>query len=614
MGKRWAMGVALAIAIGRGTLEAEGDNRLLNPSFEEGEEVPAGWELFSPPGCSLRRDPTVSRSGQASAGIDIAPAGADGYPAFKYALRGVRMGEEYVGRVWARTEDMADLGGYIVLEFYQGETRLSFATGDFTGAGDHDWVQLTVRAWVPERADGLKLALVAHGKGKVWFDDAELVRTGEAPPEWTGDRLRLQLWPDQTVCPRLEGLGAQGDTFLTCRFNVAHGVDDRDRERIFQRVEAMRPHLLRTFFSYRWWEPEEGRQTPDSEEMRDYVRWVRFLQSIGTAVLLTPWGDYFAYSDWMCSGTDRLPRTEKREAMVRSLVDLVAFLRHGEGLRNVRYLCLMNEPDSDPTRPVPVEEFVRLNRLLDRKLRERGLRSEVSLLGVEDCRGGPLEATSWFRQVVAQGLDYCDGISVHTYEHEYVPSLVPWIRRRQELLPAPKPLWITEFGYGGETFKNWENHKYEYGLFLADFAVTALREGAAAVLMWCLMDTYYTPEHRQEYGLWRYRDADWEPRPGFYSWSLLTRYTRPASRVVAVEVDPPAPSVRAVALRSPQEEWTFLIVNRYPRPLSATLQAGLQREACVRLYRYSRENVPVPGAEATVDLPAESLVLLTEVR
>jgi len=610
-------------------LKVEGENLALNPSFEEGQEAPAGWELFSPPGCSLKRDLTVSRSGRASAGLDIAPSGAGGYPAFKYALDGVRTGEEYLGRVWARTEGMIGLGGYIVLEFFQGNTRLSFATGDFTGAGDHDWQQLAIRAWVPERTDRLKLALVAHGSGKVWFDDAELIRTGGAPPEWTGDRVRLQVRPERIVCRRFAGFGAQGDTFLRCRFNVVHGVDDRDRERIFQRVEAMRPHLLRTFFNYRWWEPEEGRQTPDSEEMRDYIGWVRFLQSIGTAVLFTPWGDHFAYSDWMRSGTERLPRPEKREAMVRSLVDLVAFLREGEGLRNVRYLCLMNEPDCDPTRPVPVEEYVRLNRLLDRKLRERGLRSEVSLLGVEDCRGGPVEATPWFRQVVAQGLDYCDGISVHTYEHEYVPSLVPWIRRRQELLPVPKPLWITEFGYGGETFKNWENHKYEYGLFLADFAITALREGVAAVLMWCLMDTYYTPEHRQEYGLWCYRDRDWEPRPGFYSWSLLTRYTRPGSQVVAVEVDPPAPSVRAVALRSPEGEWTLLAVNRYPRPVQATLQVGLRREANLRLYRYTRENVPVPGggmigawdtlrllpgAEIRLDLPGESLALLTEVR
>lgn len=631
----WKMKAVWAVGIGIGGRVLAADNLLLNPSFEEGQEVPAGWEIFNPPGSSLARDPTGGHWGQAAARMEIAPEGASEYPAFKYTLPEVRPGEEYHGTVWARSEGITGLGGYIVLEFFQGDRRISLAPGDFAGMGDRDWRQLTVRALVPEGADCLKMALVAHGAGKVWFDDAALVRVAEAPPAWEGEQVYLRIRPEPTGGPPVEGLGAQGDTFLTCRFNVDRGVDDRDRERIFQRMEAMRPHILRTFFNYQWWEPEEGRQTPDSEEMRDYIRWVRFLQSIGTAVLLTPWGDYFAYSDWMRSGTDRLPLAEKRGAVIRSLVDLVEFLRRGEGLRNIRYLCLMNEPDSDPTRPVPLGEFVRLNRLLDRKLRERGLRQEVWLLGADECSGGPLEASPWFRQVVAQGLDYCDAVSVHTYRHEYVPGLIPWIRQRRELLQKadpgspPRPLWVTEFGYGGETFQNWENHKYEYGLFLADFAITALREGVSAVLMWCLMDTYYTPGHRQEYGLWRYRDQDWEPRPGFYAWSLLTRYTRPASQVLAVDVVPPAPAVRAVALRSPEGELTILTVNRYQRPLQATLQAGLLREASLRLYRYTRENVPVPGGgmigartvlrllpgtEAVVEFPSEAFIVLTEVR
>lgn len=626
----WWLSVVLAAEAVPG-----GENLVANASFERGQEAPEGWEIFSPLGSALTRDIEVRRSGEASARMELPPAAAAEYPAFKYVLRDVSPGEEYWGRVWARTEAMTDLGGYVVLEFFQDQTRLSFAQGDFTGAGDHDWKELTVRAMVPERTDSLKFSLVAHGVGKVWFDDAELIRVAEAPPEFAGDQLSLRVRPDQTLCPNFLGFGAQGDFFLTCSFNVARGVDEGDRKWVLSRVKAMRPHLLRTLFAYQWWEPEEGRQIPDSEAMRDYLFWVRFLQSLGTDVLLTPWGDYFAYSDWLRAGTDRLPPPEKRAAMVRSLVDLVAFLRRREGLKNVKYLCLMNEPDNDPTRPVAVDEFVRLNRLLDQTLRERGLRDEVFLLGADDCSGGPLEASAWFRQVVAQGVEYCDGLSVHTYKHEYTPGLAPWLQQRKELLREiepdrpPKPILITEFGYGGETFKNWENHRYEYGLFLADFAITALREGASAALMWCLMDTYYSDrdEHQQQWGLWRYRDQRWEPRPGFYSWSLLTRYTRPGSRVVAVDVDPPAHAVRAVALVSPEGALTLLAANRYQRPLKITMEAGLDREAPLRLYRYTRESIPVPGggmidasdtlrvspgSELELDLPAESFVLLTE--
>jgi len=610
------------------------ENLVGNPSFEMGREVPEGWEAFAPAGSSLKADPQVARSGQASAMIEISADGAAEYPAFKYMRRDVRVGEEYVARVWARTEGMTDIGGYIVLEFYQGDRRLSFAQGDLTGPGDHDWVELAVRAMVPEGTDAMKLALVAHGQGKVWFDDVTLTRSARAPEPFAGNSVAMRVRHDRVVCEDFLGFGAQGDYLLTRAINTQRGVDEQDREFVRRRVAAMRPHIIRTFFDYQWWEPEEGRQTPDSEAMRDYLGWVRFLRSIGTSVLLTPWGDRFAYSPWMEPGQGRLPAPGKRDAMVRSLVDVVEYLRRNQGLDNVKYLCLMNEPDNDPTRPVPADEYVRLNRLLDRRLRDRGLRDEVLLLTADDSWGPPSEASDWFGEIVSQGLDYCDGLSTHTYRHEYVPGLVPWIGARlgvlREAMPAdPPPLLITEFGYGGETFKNYENHKYEYGLFLADFAITALREGASAALMWCLMDTYYTDELCQEYGLWRYRTAGWEPRPGFYSWSLVTRTTRPGSRVFQVEISPQAHDVRAIALESPEGELTVLMVNRYQRSIEAELRLDVGQATTMRRYEYTRERVPTvdremirPSAEVEArptalleaTLPAESFVVLTAVR
>jgi alpha-galactosidase len=361
--------------------------------------------------------------------------------------------------------------------------------------------------------------------------------------------------------------------------------------------------------------------------MRDYVAWVRFLQGLGTAVLLCPWGDYFAYPGWLRDGEQRLPKAEKRDAMVRSLVDLVDHLRRTEGLDDVRYLCLMNEPDSDYVgRPTPVDEYLRLNRLLDRLLRERGLRQEVFLLGADECQSGPLELGPWLPAVLAEDTRWFDGLSVHTYRHEYTPALGPWFRAREDLLRSReggrrRPILITESGYGGGTFDNPENGRYEYGLWMADFAVTALRAGAAAVLTWCLFDTYYTDTLAQHWGLWQYKDQAWEPRPGFYAWSLLTRYTRAGSRVVDVTVTPEAPSLRSVALLTPDGHLTVLLVNRYARPMSVTLQLG--RNRALRRYAYSQETVPtrdhgllpasgvVRSGEA-LTVPGESLVLLTE--
>ncbi|HJN14366.1 MAG TPA: hypothetical protein QGH10_02685, partial [Armatimonadota bacterium] len=244
----------------------------------------------------------------------------------------------------------------------------------------------------------------------------------------------------------------------------------------------------------------------------------------------------------------------------------------------------------------------------------------------DDSWGDPVNASDWFAGVVGAGLDYADAASTHTYRHEYVPALAPWIAARRKLLrranpKRPRPLLITEFGYGGETYENSANEEYEYGLFLADFAVTALREGASGALMWCLFDTCYSDSdvHCQKWGLWRFRDQGWEPRPGYYTWSLITRFTRPGSEIIRMGREPSAPDLRAVALRSPDGALTVLIVNRYDRPISVVMDV----EGRFRLYEYTpstpltgemlqaSRHVNLPGS---VVVPRRSFLMLTDLR
>ena len=488
--------------------------------------------------------------------------------------------------------------------------------------------------------------------------------SASASPSPSASQLQvvdIRVLPEEVLCKSFLGFGVHGDFFMTRKVNSERGVTEKELRQVFQRIEEMRPHLIRTFFNYQWWEPEEGKQTPQSEEMRDYVLWARYLQSIGGKILLTPWGENFAYSEWMLparkfenrfengkektvsisswSMAPKLPLPEKREATIRSLVDLVEFLRRDERLDNVEYLCLMNEPDNDPERPVLPEEYLRMNRLLDRMLRERGLRDAIQLLGPDDS-GGPLESVDpWFQKTLNLDPRFFDATSSHTYVHTFddVSKLKGWVSARREFLrnhfpdePLP-PVMITEFGYGGSTFQNLENHKYEYGLYLPDFAVTGVNSGAAAALTWCLMDTYYDresrdTEHKQEYGLWRWLDEGWKPRPGFYSWSLMTRYTEPGSKIVAVEIKPEAKEVHAVAFLSPRGEISIPIVNRYQKDLRVKIDVGLDRTVLLRRYVYSHETIPtgrdemigaskvdrwLPDSTVEVDLPALSFVMLT---
>lgn len=371
----------------------------------------------------------------------------------------------------------------------------------------------------------------------------------------------------------------------------------------------MRPHIVRLWYGYEF-EPEEGKHVRDSKPMVNLVKTIRLYQEAGTDVALNAMDDYFAYPAWMKTpgSQSKLPAENRREAMVRSYVDAVEYLRRELRLTNVKYLALFVEPGNDYRRPVPVEEYVRLHRLLDEQLKARGLRQEVVVLGSFDCAGPAHSLDPWCRKVLQGGLlPYIDVVTAHTYKHRNVRSLDPWVQCRLQAIAgantmgAAKPFWITEFGYsnflGNSTFENPEMDHYEYGLFAADFAIQALRDRVSATLIWCLAPVYYDAQVQQKASLWKHKADHWEPKPPFYSWSLLCRYTRPGSQVLTVRSDPPIADLRSVGLRSPTEEITLLVVNRCDRDVQIDVPVPGPQGRLWRQFLSSPGTVPTPDRE-----------------
>lgn len=444
----------------------------------------------------------------------------------------------------------------------------------------------------------------------------------------------LSVKPDDVLCDNLLGFGAHGDYFLTCSVNIKRGVNQEDRRIALERIKELRPHIMRTFFSYRWWEPEEGKQTPDNEFIKDYVQWAKFLKDIDCKINLCPWGDYFAYSDWM-NAQSRLPSPDKRAAMIRSFVDFIEFLKKDNGLTNVSYVTLMNEPVNHGT---PITEFAELYKMLHEKLKERGLRKDIFLIGIDDSTWTDGGKESFFHNVIENGgMEYCDGASGHTYgqpldlKSEYL-SLDSWIKTRKETLKmmckTPKPLMITEFSTWGDTFNNPNNHLYEHGIFLANFAITALQNGVSHLGMWCLLDTYYDSVNKQGYGLIQWKDKSWEPRPGYYAWALLTRYTQPGSKVIRVDVDG-ADFVKAVAFITPDDKLTVAALNLSNKKITVRLNVPKLKSMNLDCYEYSNVTIPtlnkqplessksfevVDTSTLSFEMPGNSFAVLTEIK
>lgn len=632
---------------------AQAENLLANPSFEEQADLtaetsrPAAWEAWSYPGTQLTQVTDVSRTGSASARIIVEPDGTEAFPLYCRRFS-VQPGERYRGSIWARTDQVrSSWGPQLNFEFLDANgVRLPYVDGGQAGGGTHDWVPLTAEAFVPPGAAQMLFCAFAHGPGTVWLDDADLQRIGE-PDRFAGNSVSLRVHTQQIRNTDFLGFGCHGDNFLSLDFNVNRGVTDADQARMKERVRAMRPALMRLFFDFKWWEPVEGRSEPANPRLVALLDWIRFLQSIHCDVLIHPWGDQFAYSDWMKPAQDphwwqhadsRLPIPAKRDAMVRSLADFLHFAYVTQELHNIKYVALMNEPENDFRRPTPAEEFVRLNRLLARYLAERGLSDQISLLGPDDCIGPVHGRSLWWNQTVPEAIDVFGGFSSHTYKHRDTRLLGPWVADRlrhvAQLDPAGprRPLLITEFGYvglQGSTFENSENRSYEYGLFMGDFAIAVLNSGASAALNWCLFDQYYDATHCQRQGLWQFKDQAWKPRPAFYSWSVINRYTQAHSRVVTAELSPACEQLRAAAIIAPNGHLTIMLVNRYDREIQVQLvidDSSVERS--LRTFRYtpqtlssageslpqesSTENLPANGS-VSISLPAQTFALLTDI-
>jgi len=558
-------------------------NLLPNPGFEEGL---AGWELAGDPAVVL--DVAARHGGRQS--LRVAPRQG---PASTDLLKvsatvPARPGETYRARFWVLAGPVTDGSEpYGALEFLAGDQRLGLAHTDF-GVNRYEpgaWHCLQVLGVVPAGTTAVRLSLLMHPHAAVWFDDAELVRLRPAPaPETTAVTLRLQ--PGQTLCRDWRGFGVQGEVFLHLQRSVQQGYTAADRRLIEDRIRALRPHLVRLTVRLSDWESQLGLRTPDNDTLKDLKATIALYGEVGGEVQLTEWGQ--ALPDW-CRPTERLPHPDRRRAFTDSWAALLRHLRHDCGLTNVRYVTLHNEPNN-----LPWNEYRLLCRSLDASLDAAGIRREIQLIGPDEANENLLLPLA-----IRDVDNVLDGYDAHGYTANTGEEFGLWVEGRTCLMPRTrrfgfgdrrKPFLISEFGMaaGMDTWQTPHNDEYGYGLFLADAAIEACRRGASGLVMYCIGD--YDCGTKMKWGLWKGRDEGWEPRPGYYAWSLVTSTTRLGSSVHPLESD--AVSVPAVALRAPDRgPWTLMAVNRLPvsRPL---VLAGLPRDSTWTPFVYRPEAIP----------------------
>lgn len=471
-------------------------------------------------------------------------------------------GALYTATVEAQDGGIVDgYGAYLTIEFSGADgQRIHFEQSSPALASG--WTRLIARSVAPEGVARGMVCLVVRGAGVGRFRAPRLELTEAAPaatPE-AGVALRLGAPLPGTF----RGFGVEDDGWLANRENAAKGVTEADIARVHDRAAWMNPALVRMFFWYPDFNPSGDWATFDfeSDNMRSHYRALDLWQKIGANVNVTG-------VEWNMKEPWAQP-----EAMARAIGELFSELVTRRGYTCVKRWTLTNEPNTHfERRGGSFALFSRLHQLVAAEFKARGL--EIEIVGSDDTNGG----LPWFTACVQDSayLEVVGSMASHFYlQKDSLRAGRYNVMDRVDLLAGRKPFTVEEFGFQDARSGAIDNpfmEEFDYALLTAAFALDAVGQGAVGLTAWCLHEVQY-PVGYMDYGLFRFKDSEWSPKPVFFVWSSLTRHARPGD--VVHPVVGLSPLVSAVKI-------------------GKTLFAVNQSEAPVRLRC---EGVPLSGATA----------------
>ena len=151
--------------------------------------------------------------------------------------------------------------------------------------------------------------------------------------------------------------------------------------------------------------------------------------------------------------------------------------------------------------------------------------------------------------------------------------------------------------------------------------------GAAGVSYWSLIDQYYdrdaSYQQMQQLGLWKYiKEAyktdstytrihtDYEVRPQYHSYSLLTRFLKPGTEIFPIDLD--EDFAIGTAFKDKEGKWTYVFANGTDESKHIAVNNEAEKGR-FDVYRYEENTLPqgdhlIPSTE-TIKATANKLHL-----
>jgi O-glycosyl hydrolase len=205
--------------------------------------------------------------------------------------------------------------------------------------------------------------------------------------------------------------------------------------------------------------------------------------------------------------------------------------------------------------------------------------------------------------------------SFHTYGEN---SVGPQVQRVKASKYPQTPVWLTEYGDLNDLDKTAENDWKNFSLAANRRGLTALNQGASALLYFDAFDDYEECARRMcFYGLFTSDDQVYAPKKRYYATRQLYHFVPPGSQRIAARTD--APGFTVSAFRNPTTHSTIIVGVKEggPNRVQVVLPAGDETTTAWDLYETTRnvnclktETVTVQDGVAQFDLSDEAVFTL----
>lgn len=455
---------------------------------------------------------------------------------------------------------------------------------------------------------------------------------------------------------KFDAFGTEWDPHFFRYFNSEKGCDEEDWALITKRIKTLGIQKVRMMVLPGWYEHENDNDDPnntdmskftfDSEAFTSLLRYLDVCEENGIKVNLTVWGvnlgvqpdmAWLSYSDcgdWISAPTNR-------EEFAENVSALLTYLINEKKYTCVKELTLYNEPDwafKGAAGAVKISDYFRMCTAVHERLTKDGLRDKIKLILCDDAvtdASVSYPKRGWFEKCVTQLDNIADGYDTHVYafnsKSEY-EAMKSWAKGRNDLILSKgsnKQYTHNEFGsnMAMDAYNQADIDTYDRGLLLSKLAVATLNGGSAGMLYWVTHDVRYNdyPDSKvslMKLGLFGYKEDGWKVRPIYHAWGLIMNNTVPGSEVYGVEN---TENVSAVAMKSPEGKWTYIVNNDGNDATIVNLNNSLLNGAKLNVYIYSQDTVSeseemIESAgiaytkknDTYVYIPANSFVVLSE--